>query len=430
MRKVLTDGLLRGVVPPASGRTELADLRSAGLAFRVTASGARSWCFRFRDPMTGKASRATIGTYPAIGLSAARSSADAMRRAVAAGKNPADEKRASRAGGSSKLFGALAERYLKEYSRRFKRSHAADERNLRLHVLPKWKHRAYATITRADVIELVEGLVAGGKETLANRVHSLISGVFTFALDADLLQHHPCYRLRKRGKESVGNRVLSDDEIRLFWPGILEPEATKRSGLALRLVLLTGARVTEVAGIARAELAHIDDPARSEWTIPGVRTKNKRDHLVPLSALARETILELLALIDRGEKFLLPTRSTKRRGPIRGNTLTQAMDFFARRLVAAPTGLRDAMMTWKADAPTPHDLRRTVETRLASLKFPKETRDRVLNHVSAGTGDKHYNRYDYADEKRTALNAWAAALARIVDGRGGVVVPLRIGGGL
>jgi integrase len=342
---------------------------------RITAGGVKSWSFRFRDT-AGKQSRATIGEYPTVGLKGARSRADAMRRLVSEGGNPVELKRAERAGGAAKTFGALAERYLAEHSRRRKRSHKADERNLRKHVLPHWRGLAFAGIKRADVIELVERLISKGKPTLANRVQSLVSSVFTFAMDAALVESNPCHRLRKRGLERVGRRVLSDAEIRLFWRDIVEPSRARRVGLGLRLALLTGARVGEIAGMSRAELEHLADPAKAAWIIPGARTKNASDHLIPLSSLARATVLDLLATIEQSEQFLFPTRSRRRWGPVRGNTLTQAMDYFGERLA----GNIDAIRTWKADRPTPHDLRRTTGTRLAELRIPKEIRDRVLNH--------------------------------------------------
>jgi integrase len=184
------------------------------------------------------------------------------------------------------------------------------------------------------------------------------------ALDADLVEANPCHRLKKRGVENVGRRVLSDSEIRLFWSGIVEPERSRRTGLGLRLALLLGARVGEIAGLARCELAHIDDPARAAWTIPATRVKNGRDHLLPLPPLARDTVLELLSLIGPDEQFLFPTRSGRRNGPMRSNSLTQAMDFFSKRVA------RDSReKTWDAEPPTPHDLRRTLETRLAELRY-------------------------------------------------------------
>jgi integrase len=424
MRESLTDGFLRAQGPAPAGRIEIADLRCAGLVLRITPAGIKSWSFRFRDKASGRVARATIGQYPAIGLSAARARADDMRKDVAGGGNPADRKRRDRDTAGSRSFGALAERYLAEHARRHKRSHGADERNLRLHVLPRWKNRAYASIRRADVIELVEGLVSAGKPTLANRVQSLISGIFTFALDADLVEANPCHRLRKRGVENVGRRVLGDPEIRLFWNGIITPASARRIGLGLRLALLTGARVGEVAGLCRAELDHLENPEAAAWTIPGARTKNGRDHLIPLPALARDVILDLLTLIAPDEQFLFPTRSRRRkgpiRGPIRGNSLTQAMDYFGGRL----QGAKDAERTWQTERPTPHDLRRTVGTRLAELRIPKEIRDRCLNHIPSDVGSKHYNVHDYADEKRDALTRWSLALGAILTPRAATVVPI------
>jgi hypothetical protein len=242
-----------------------------GLVFRITKSGAKSWSFRFRRA-SSKQTRATIGSYPAIGLKAARKRAEEMRKEVAAGVDPVAAKRQTRRGARS--FSVLAERYLEEHACRHKRSHKADERNLNKHVLPLWKDKLYSSIKRADVIELIEGLISAGKLTLANRVQSLISTVFTFAMDAELVEANPCHRLRKRGVERVGRRVLSDGEIRLFWNGIIEPATARRTGLGLRLALLTGVRVGEVVGLCRAELEYLDDAARAVWTIPGERTKN------------------------------------------------------------------------------------------------------------------------------------------------------------
>src|SRR5262249_39580549 len=144
--------------------------------------------------------------------------------------------------------------------------------NLKLHVLPKWKSKQIDSIRRADVIELVEGIVADGKPVLANRVQALISSIFSFALDADVIAANPCARLRKRGEEIAGTRVLSDDEIRLFWRRSVLPPVSRGLGLALRLELLTGARPSEAAEISLKELAGLDKPDAAAWTIPAERT--------------------------------------------------------------------------------------------------------------------------------------------------------------
>ena len=100
--------------------------------------------------------------------------------------------------------------------------------------------------------------------------------------------------------------------------------------------------------------------------------------------------------------------------------MAEAMEGFGRRL----HGNDDAIKTWHADPPSPHDLRRTVGTRLAELRIPKEIRDRVLNHIAGDVGSKHYNLHDYADEKRDALNRWALVVEAIVTGASAAVVPI------
>src|SRR5258708_5589327 len=172
LAQALTDSTIKGIRPPKAGRIEVADLRCAGLAFRVTSANVRSWCFRFRDPQTGKDARSTIGRYPDISLGKARQAADGLRGKVADGINPVKQKRSDRADASGKAFRVLADRYLDEHARRFKRSHAADEASLRLHILPKWSRRRFDQIERTDVIELVEGIVRAGFPVQANRVQA------------------------------------------------------------------------------------------------------------------------------------------------------------------------------------------------------------------------------------------------------------------
>jgi integrase len=408
-RKALTDAFCRAQQAPASGRLEFTDLRCAGLSFRVTAKGARSFCFRFRDPVTRATTRATIGAYPDIGLSDARTRADAMRVTVAGGANPVTERPSGRATASQRSFGAIAERFMVEHSRRKKRSADGDDRNLNLHVLPKWKSRQIDDIRRADVIELVEGIVMADKPVLANRVQSLISSIFSFALDADVLSANPCARLRKRGEETAGIRVLSDAEIRLFWRRCMLSPVSRGVGLAMRLQLLTGARPSEAAEIDLRELAALDSADAAVWTIPGARTKNKRAHLLPLSPAAIAVVNAGLELVDEDDAFLFPS-PIKRTAPIDGHALAVAM----RRMTESDKLTGPGSKTWKADPPSPHDLRRTFATRLAELGIAKEDRDACLNHTPTDVGSKHYDLYERAKEKRAAMELWATVLGDIL----------------
>ena len=418
MRQILTDALCR-TKPPRIGRLEIADLRQAGLVLRITSNGARSFAYRFRHPHSRKTLRATIGPYPATTLEAARKRAKDMAAQVADGTNPIELRSAEREAAPARTFEALAARYLKEHAERHKRPRSAEEdrRNLAVHVLPKWSKRDFRTIRRADVIELIEAIVSAGKHAAGNRVHSLISKIFSFAIDADLLEANPAARLRKRGVEKVGRRLLSDDEIRVFWRGIVVSPISRPVGLALRLALLTAARASEIAGARKDEFQNLDQPEQAVWLVPSERAKNRMTHLIPLAPLAIETVKNAIELSGDSE-FVFPTR-LNRDGPIDRHTLTVAMVRFAKSL-KAPTA-----KTWQQEIPTPHDLRRTVSTRLARMGIAKEIRDRALNHIASlrDPESRHYNLHEFQSEKRDAFSRWTAELEGII--KPATVVPIR-----
>ena len=418
MRQILTDALCR-TKPPRIGRLEIADLRQAGLVLRITSNGARSFAYRFRHRHSRKTLRATIGPYPATRLEAARKRAKDMAAQVADGTNPIELRSAEREAAPARTFEALAARYLKEHAERHKRPRSAEEdrRNLAVHVLPKWSKRDFRTIRRADVIELIEAIVSAGKHAAGNRVHSLISKIFSFAIDADLLEANPAARLRKRGVEKVGRRLLSDDEIRVFWRGIVVSPISRPVGLALRLALLTAARASEIAGARKDEFQNLDQPEQAVWLVPSERAKNRMTHLIPLAPLAIETVKNAIELSGHSE-FVFPTR-LNRDGPIDRHTLTVAMVRFTKSL-KAPTA-----KTWQQEIPTPHDLRRTVSTRLARMGIAKEIRDRALNHITSlrDPESRHYNLHEFQSEKRDAFSRWGAELEGII--KPATVVPIR-----
>jgi integrase len=176
--------------------------------------------------------------------------------------------------------------------------------------------------------------------------------------------------------------------------------------------LLTGLRAGEVAGLTRAEIEHLDDPERAALTIRGERTKNGRDHYVPLSLRSAATIREAIQLTGDDDRVI----------GCEGHALAVAMRRMTDKLLDEP-----GADTWRADPLTPHDLRRTTATRLSALGVPSEDVSAVLNHVRADVTGKHYDQYDRTREKRIALTAWSAALARILDPKAGDVVPIHKG---
>jgi integrase len=196
--------------------------------------------------------------------------------------------------------------------------------------------------------------------------------------------------------------VLTHDEIAKFWTAT--DKVGKPFGAALKLLLITGARLNEVARMTRAELNDA-----GIWSIPGTRTKNGKPHIVPLPPLARD-VLAALPRIEGGWVF-----TTTGTSPVSGWS----------KIKARLDGLMGDVPAWRL-----HDLRRSAVTHMAELGIAPHVIELVVNHISgaragvAGT----YNRSELMPERRTALERWAAHIAGIVSGRPAAVVPLRKGG--
>jgi integrase len=404
--QALTDQMLRSTPKPGRGRIEVTDARCQGLAFRVTDQDARTFSFRFRCPTSGRVQRFTIGDYPDISLANARKKADELRVQVANGVNPVEERKRERETRASRAFGVVAARYIEEHAKKNKApsSVAQDERCLEKHILPHWRHKNITALRRADGVDLIQGIVKAGTPVQANRVQALISKIFSFSVDVGLRETNPFLRLAKQGgKEKPAKRYLSDLEIPEFWTRSLLPPMRPSTGCALRLILLTGVRANEAAGLCRDELFNLDDPEGAYWEIPGERTKNRMTHIVPLSNEARVTVLEALGAIKKDQQYLFAS-PVKKGLPIQAHSLTVAMQRMAKNIQG------EAAKTWSADPPSPHDLRRTFRTKLSALGVPKDIRDRLMNHKPRDVGERHYDQYDFLLEKRQALISWAEHL--------------------
>jgi integrase len=415
MKRTLTDAFIRTLRAPTDGRLEVNDAACRGLALRITPNDVRSWSYRFTNA-AGAVQRMSLGGYPTIGLADARLRADALRRELANGVDPviAQRNRKAEARSKSKTFGHLCERYVIEHARRHCRPRTAEEyeRNIKKHLAPHWADRNYDSLMRAEVVERIER-IARTHPVAANRVCALVGQIFNFAIAVGLMSATPAVRLRRPGKEKPKTRVLSDDEIKMFWPAIIESPCSRPVGLALRAALLLGLRAGEIAGLRQDELRDFADPKRTALELAGKRTKNARDLWLPLSPLAQATIAEALEL-STDDSFVFPGIEG---APIEAHALAKAMYRF---------GEQAALKTWRDHPPTPHDLRRTLRTRLSAQGTPTEVCDAIMNHAAQDIGRRHYDWHSYEAEKRLALDAWSRTLQAIVDGKSANVVPLYV----
>ncbi|WP_420465788.1 tyrosine-type recombinase/integrase [Panacagrimonas sp.] len=382
---------------------ETAIVGHRGLVVVVYPSGARSYTYRFRQD--GVLKRVFL---EADSLAAARTEWAALTGTVKKGADPAEVVRRGKAAKQLKrkadradpTITDLAADFIRLHSKKKKRSWRADELMLEGLVLPEWGSLKAKDVERRDVVALLDK-VAETAPIRANRLLAVVRKMFNWAVQRDVLPASPCAGVKAPANETARDRTLTDGELRLFWNGLPKSNIPADTQTALRLQLLTGCRIGEIAGARWSEL----DRQKGEWLIPGARTKNRRECLLPLPQVA----LALLEGLDDAGPYLFP-RKGKKSGHLRADVATHELGHGEFAI---------------AERFTSHDLRRTMATNLGRLRVPRVVQDAILNHKDRSIGAT-YDRHDYYDEKRAALGAWAAHLHLIVRGEEcGKVVPIR-----
>jgi len=377
---------------------------------RVYASGERVLYFRYR--LGGRLTRIRLGTFPSeVSLEDAIAKRSELKGQLRRGVDPAgNAQRVKRERIAAPTVATFATTYIERYAKVEKRSWRADELMLAKDVIPAWGKLKVAEIARADVVGLIDTVADRGARRQAGKILSCVHRMFAFAAERSVITVNPATGVRAPSATVSRDRVLSDDELRDVWNNIATSSLRPALRDAFRLQLLAGARVGEVLGIEWEEINEVD----RTWLVPAAKSKNGAEHLIPLSPQA-------WAIVERQE----------RKGGLLWSTKTRQGDVVQIRTEVAAHELADAMSHLLPDPKqsngtdtdekaaratfTSHDLRRTVETRMAALGVAKETRDRVLNHKDRSVGGTHYNRHDYLNEKRDALERWSTELARIAE---------------
>lgn len=381
---------------PSEGhkRSDVYDATCKGLVLRV-GQRRKTWVIRHRPSgQPGAPLQAvkigTVGNSP-VDMKAIRVLARQKIAEIDAGADLVAEKRRARA---AQTIDQLAELYLERWAALQKKasSKLEDTKMLNHDVIPAWTGRKAREIRRADVIDLLEGIVERGSPIKANRVRSLLSKMFNFTVKRGLLEINPCAGTDRPKREAPRDRCLTNEEIKILW-GVLDGVPQTIADM-YRLALLTAQRPGEIKRLAWSEI----DLDGATWTLPAARAKNGKAHGIPLSAEAMDILQRRRAATEGKPEhpYVFPGRL-----PMSPLTEIQKWEASIQKTCGFAFQLRD--------------LRRTAATRIAEAGAGRFIIARILNHAD-GSITAVYDRFEYVNEMRAALMRWAARLTEIVTG--------------
>jgi integrase len=432
-RKTLSDRTLKSLKAAAENKHyDRWDSIVPGLGVRVSDTERKTFVLVARYPGSKNPTRRALGVYGAITLEEARTKARDWLNLIRRGVDPAIEQERQRAAELRKqenTFAAVAEDFIKAKLAKERKGKevARDIRRVLGGVCPEdnyidgerkgaivgaWGKRPITDITPLEVRNLIKGFVDAGKPYQAHNLLGYARRLWNWAIGQHAygIETSPCDRLKPKdiiGKKRARSRVLSDAELRAAWRG---GEALGYPyGPLFRLLILTGQRKSEVAEALWSEF----DLAKKLWVIPAERMKADAAHAVPLSDDA-VALLKALPTFNSGD-YLFSTTFGK--SPVNG---------FSKGKIRLDEKMLEILHENDRKAKLPdfviHDIRRTVRTGLSSIPGISDlVRELVIGHTKPGL-HKVYDLHAFIDEKREALELWAARLRSIVNSN---VSPLR-----
>jgi integrase len=393
----LTDALVKRLPTPARGNAITYDAEVAGLGARVTAAGARSFVLNYRT-RSGRERRYTIGACGDWSATDARAEARRLRYLVDQGGDPLADLEAER---SAPTVADLCDRFEAEVLPRRRPGTAVHYRGLlKNYIRPHFgMHRQLTAVTFADIDSLHRSVTAAAGPFAANRAVGLVARMFALATTRwGMCTTNPCRGIEKNAEPSR-HRYLSGDELARL-TGALAKYHDRQAADVIRILLLTGCRKGEALSMRFADV----DLTTGTWSKPAASTKQKRDHVVPLSAPVRQLLAEIRGRQPDGEFVFPSARAAEHRVNLKGawKAICKA---------AGIVGLR------------PHDLRHSFASQLASGGASLPLIGALLGHTNAATTSKYAHMF--SDPQRAAVEKVGAIIAGNTIA---TVVPIKKGG--
>lgn len=397
--------------PPETGRVEYFDTLLAGFGLRVTAKGSKSWAVVYRMGGRGQnKKRVTLGSYPAMSLAEAREAAKEALHQVSQSIDPGEVRRERQNAQQERdrdTVAVVVKEFIERHAKAKNKAWKEVQRVLEREVVALWGDRPIGGITRRDVLGLLDSVVDRGSPYMANRLLAHTRKLFNWSMERGIIDASPVAGVKPPGKEQSRERVLTDAEAVAVWRGC--EGLGFPFGPIFRLLLATGQRRSEVAGMRRQDI----DLGKKLWTIPGSLTKAGRPQEVPLSDLAVQIIEDVPPFVGT-LMFAPPSAANPPSGYGRAKG---RLDKVLAKMAEDEEAV--AVEPWRL-----HDLRRTAASGMARLGVAPQVLSRILNHApGASMGvTAIYNRHGYESEKRHAMDLWARHLEGLLNPSDNVVM--------
>jgi integrase len=405
--KRLTDQFVERVSSPSRGRVEYFDAAFPALSLRVSEHGHKSWSLFYRVNGNPKLRRYKLGIYPHIKPAKARLLAIEVLDQVRSGIDPGALRKQARQDVAPDIgsIDGLVRDYLRQHieANCSAGTYRNAKRMLEVDVLKPWRGRSLSSISKRDVIALVDS-IAERAPVHANRVLSRIGAMFNWAVDKDRIPVSPSNGVKPPSKEKSRDRWLDGQEIVWFWQAC--EQIGYPFGPLFQTLLLTAQRLTETASMEWSEL----DLEAKLWVIPRHKAKSDRAHEVQLS----DPVVALLRAQPKLGRYVFTGKTGRH---VTGFTYGKSLLDAAMAEAAAGAKIEPFIV---------HDLRRSAASHMVKLGIAPQVVDKILAH-SAGIirgVSAIYIRHEFADERRAALATWASYVTGLLSPAPRNVVPL------
>lgn len=421
---------------PEARQYEILDSKIAGLELRVNAKG-KEWSLRYRvktgDKWLNK--RLPLGEFPAVTVSNARAAAQQAKTDISRGSDPmgARQKEAEVRAEAIKVK-ALEEasrvpvveafdRWMKSDKPKGRADSGAELRRLfERDVLPSLSKKAMADVSRADILKIIDAILARGANRMAQSAFADIRQFFEFATEREIISVNPCAQIKKSSigkKPQPRERYLDPWEIRELDQAIKNCSLNRVTQIIYMLQIGLTCRINELCQAAWAEI----DWDRREWTIPAAKTKSRREITIALSRYSFGLLRELQTLTGH-TPWLYPGVSNADNDdpkPVNRKQATNHARDRQRPIGEKPVKGRTVetrSLVVGSEPWTPHDLRRSGATLMQRMGIPTEISERCLNHSEGNKIKQTYHRHDYDSDMKRAWFSLGEALSVITGDKG------------